>query len=123
MIYVPDEVLLAIYRLGSWAVEQAGNTSDEEYGDLSREWKIVEVWIDGLPAMPQPDWDEAPESAGWHAIDPDGLGYWFPAEPFTAFGTWYIESGREKKSGYYTLPLGIDWRQTLTKRPPREEEE
>jgi len=93
----------------TWCSEQI-NDSDVRY-----------VRADTQPEAPEPDWDEAPEWAQWWAVDADGLTYWYGIVPPTLSPThdmWDTgPDGFDTPIGYIDLPLGIDWRTTLRRRP------
>ena len=103
---------------------------DKYPGSWDVSWCDERIWSNDieyiraaiLPRASQPNWDEAPEWAQWHGIEPDTLGYWMAYEPIAALGCWYTGCERALKSGYYTLPIGIDWRITLQRRPEADDE-
>lgn len=74
-------------------------------------------------AMPEPDWNEAPTWAMWWAVEyaagDVGLAFWFAGEPVTDYAVWVDPEDEDRKQLYGTvpLPLGCDWRLSLTKRP------
>ena len=115
-----------------WIIEAASGPASiyEHYGvrtvNESRARAVLD-WIasqteESQPVAPQPDWSTAPEWAMWWAVDPDMVGYWFGTEPLAGYGEWnsYDDQNSKVKAGYYSMPLGIDWRQTLRKRPEAE---
>lgn len=86
------------------------------------------AWVRAHINTPQPDWSKAPHWATCHLYLYDGLGAWFQAPPSleepilddnASLGYTWNFSGRRSMSGL-VLPLGIDWRTTLTKRPDKE---
>ena len=82
------------------------------------------VRLDSLPVAPEPDWDEAPEWAMWWAQDATEDCNWFEQKPFPDLAEWVMAKGSWEEDGWncvfdkcVSLPLGIDWRTTLRKRP------
>lgn len=71
------------------------------------------------PAMPQPDWSTAPERAGWWAVDAGGQAYFYDVEPTIGVLKWWAakDAWVLTKPESVDLPIGVDWRTTLTKRP------
>ena len=78
--------------------------------------------VEGLDLLPEdvrPTWDVPDYLTHW-AIDPDGTAMYFAGEPHVVddLATWcqpdgvYAEFDRR-----VTLPLGVDWRLTLRRRP------
>lgn len=70
--------------------------------------------------LPDPQWDNAPEWAEWHAVDADGNGYWFSNKPRYFEDVWGnsaitvvgIELNRNIVTAYAP--------HSLTKRPTKE---
>jgi hypothetical protein len=62
------------------------------------------------------DWKRAPRWANYHTCDEDGCGYWYETKPYTRGGFWCAQGDIEWKQSEYTLPVGVDWRESLTKR-------
>lgn len=81
----------------------------------------VAEWLDAQPDAPIPDWTTAPPWAQWWAVDADGFACWYGvAPPFlpNASHAWDSEpEGRGESVGYINLPVGVDWRTTLRRRP------
>jgi len=90
---------------------------------------VLREWLENLiPEMPKPDWSRAPAWAQWWAVDGlhNGTGYvagWFSEEPEhdDVMGMW---TGNPEWGDtddcfdqYIVLPIGIDWRCTLQRRP------
>jgi hypothetical protein len=72
------------------------------------------------PQPPEVDWSKAPKGTEYHVYEPTGVGYWvdstgFDDPPYVHKCHW-VHFSRNEFSGY-ELPLGIDWRCTLTSRP------
>ena len=104
---------------------------DSKY--LTTEWKfcrrlsgeIIEFGCDkptqyhvavheAVTAEPDPyqvDWSNAPDWAELHAFDSDGKGYWYGVR--VGLSGMYADS----KSSGFTLPTGLDWKQSKTIRP------
>lgn len=82
--------------------------------------------IDAQPAMPRPDWTQAPEWATWWAVDADGYAWWYRYEPQQDATSWYDDEsfsahGKSFKNAYHVdIPLGVDWRTLKFKRPETE---
>lgn len=57
------------------------------------------------------DWSNAPKWADSHAFDQDGTGYWYG----TTIGRWGWTPFAKKSP--FTLPSGLDWKQSKTLRP------
>jgi len=74
-----------------------------------------------VPAMPEPDWDEAPDWAVWGVIQPNGVVNFSEADPRLMEDFWFMPS-RYWHGPTVELPLGIDWRLTLQRRPGKGEE-
>lgn len=89
---------------------------DSAYLDACR---VVWEWLDAEPQMPTLDWSKAP-TATHHAYTSDGFGVWLWEM------AWHAPLARTDKGwgpsshiyeSYYYLPVGIDWRTTLQRRP------
>jgi len=78
------------------------------------------ITLVALPAVPEPDWSQAPEEADYHAYEPTGVGVWIEGDvdgkPPHVFKYHWQHMNRNEYSGY-ELPFGIDWRMTLRRRP------
>ena len=119
---IPDEVRVAIIRCS----DQAKRERDDGFAqyDLSPEWILLRNWLDNLPKAPEPDWSQAPGVMTHHYFDPYGDGHWvcgesFEVEPRFRLG-WRNNSGwglHLNTASGYQLPVGVDWRTTLRKRP------
>lgn len=77
----------------------------------------VREWIAG-----NPDWSQAPEEAMYWAVDANDISRFWEHEPVLQRNRWNGKLGRlmlemwiDKDHAH--LPLGIDWRTTLRKRP------
>ena len=90
---------------------------------------IVYIMANRLPTAPEPDWSQAPEWAEWWAVDgavepcENSNSCWFENEPTQGDNaTWWItvERGMSQSDRVVDLPIGIDWRTTLRKRPEGE---
>lgn len=88
--------------------------------------EIVEKWLDAQPAAPEPDWSQAPDWARWWAADSDGESTYYAErpEPDEKIACWDSARWSAKGSTILSewdktspLPLGVDWRTTLRKRP------
>lgn len=73
--------------------------------------------IDTHPTMPEPDWEQAPRWATQHFFSPNSEGYFGHGVELRtkhSFNSWSYSL--TMPSGLY-LPIGIDWRTTLRRRP------
>lgn len=71
-------------------------------------------------AIPEPNWQDAPEWAMWWAVDADGLAHWCEEEPILVvtvnYCGWYpkciggIQQGEMAWIDVIEIPLGCDWR-------------
>ncbi len=80
--------------------------------------------IDNLPTIPEPDWIHADGWVTCRTIDPDGDAFWWEREPYVHGATWQStdeENLLSMYAGHVELPLGIDWRLTLQKKPETNE--
>lgn len=98
--------------------------------DWREDAEVVLDWLKTLPTPPRPDWDDAPSWAMWWACDPNGQAYWYGIEPLlyetVDFAGWgqHIMQG-EAQGGWrfcreYEIPLGVDWRTLIQRRPDSE---
>lgn len=64
------------------------------------------------------DWSKAPEGAKYHAFDKNGDGWWYENEPERSTKRFELSSTRGGGAmvSSYTLPDGMDWKQSLVKR-------
>ncbi len=82
----------------------------------------VEYKQEQQPVAPEPDWSTAPEWAHWWAVDCQSVGKWYEIAPYWLTGKWNNHTGRIVWDGKEEdLPLGKDWRETLTERPQEEQ--
>ena len=87
--------------------------------------QILTQWLDSQPPAPEPDWSKAPRPwlVMWWTVDGifvEGYGYasrWHRCEPDRIDEAARWQSDDNVFGGYVDLPLGCDWRTTLTKRP------
>jgi len=99
-------------------------------GDRYDHFEAALAWLDAQPAAPEPDWDSAPEWANWWAASvPVGLykftnAFWYAEKPHMRAHEWVCATnpdgsptGKMMGAPYVDLPLGIDWRTTLRRRP------
>lgn len=77
-------------------------------------WRELERMANSAP---RPDWSQAPEWAMFHAINANGTGHWYQHEPQHRTIGWVKRDGRWHGDIGYLLPLGVDWRETLQRRP------
>ena len=82
------------------------------------ELRRLEAIIAAYDAL-APDWSDAPEWAGWYAIDANGQPCWWSVEPRLLYLDWGV-SGSEYQRMYIReidLTIGIDWRLCRWARP------
>lgn len=85
---------------------------------------------DAQPPVPVPDWSKVPnDRIKWWAVDPDGRQVWGEGKAACPRGYWRGIDEKGLSFSIYTvrgdkvdLPLGVDWRTTLTQRPAAQEE-
>ena len=85
----------------------------------------VARYIISQPTAPEPDWSTASPDTQYHTIDASGLGIWWDtSHPPQTVGLLWEPDELDKEQQYpmivdyvYDLPLGIDWRTTLRRRP------
>lgn len=75
-----------------------------------------------LPIMPQLDWPKAPGWAKAHVYNCHGMGMWVGSDDLTVnmgAGSGWLGAFPSLGCDYsgYDLPIGLDWRQTLQRRP------
>lgn len=106
-----DNDSIAILR-GVYADELLAN-------DLKQAIERVRAWLESVTAMPTPDWPQAPKRANYYAVDADGLAAWFEEKPYMIGGIWSYDDEEQwcEVIGNIELPLGMDWRLTLRRRP------
>jgi hypothetical protein len=88
-------------------------------GDRYDHFEAALAWLDAQAAAPEPDWTTAPDWAQWWAVDEDGRTYWYNRQPYVEKaddGCW-DGNGKFEWNGDVTLPVGVDWRTTLRRRP------
>lgn len=67
-------------------------------------------------------WSTAPDWARFHVFQPWGEGFWGDQEPALGQfvhnrGRWWFPQGSKSRASGNTLPLGMDYRTTLTHKP------
>lgn len=91
-------------------------------------WKICELVSAEQPVAPQPDWTLAPEWAKWYSMDKDGNDHWWRNKPILndKYAWWLYDwdCGNTTYPHYIDVrrrpeEYGIDWRQTLQRRPEK----
>lgn len=65
---------------------------------------------------PYVDWTVAPPWANFHAFDGDAVGWWWENFPEIEFHRWRDKKRGNTQASGFTLPLGNDWRWSLTPR-------
>ena len=105
--------------------KQLAHRLDDDCRYMRSENARLQALLDVQPAMPEPDWTNAPSQANWWAVSVDGSAAWFTEKPqlFQAGGTWLCELdngrpvGHVFAAGHVDLPVGRNWRTTLRRRP------
>ena len=120
---IPENVRKAITNCSDGAIrERAEGQGQYDYAD---EWLLLRDWLQSQPTAPEPDWSTASPDTQYHTIDASGLGIWWNTShlPQPVVFLW-VSDELDKEQQYfmivdyvYDLPLGIDWRTTLRKRP------
>ena len=120
---MPDDVRDIIRTTLEYYVEywdENDTSMDNRYStDAHADAEIVYAWLDAQPDAPIPDWTTAPPWAQWWAVDEDGRTYWYDRQPYVEKaddGCW-DGNGEFRWNGDVTLPVGVDWRTTLRRRP------
>jgi len=67
------------------------------------------------------DWSQAPAWAHYHAFDIDGRGGYHELEPYVKKRISCWRSDGYNGPSTYTMPAGVDWRQSLVERPKVEQ--
>lgn len=128
---IPNEVqkhlkdVLPLARGLMEEAEFAGLISNMRRHEAQARIDIVLELLDNLPQPPEPDWSQAPDWAQWWAVDADGTAVWYEAEPFVSdpfMWDWnYTPHTQNKIDKILHIPIGIDWRTTLRRRPQPEQ--
>jgi len=83
-------------------------------------WCGLLITQQSYKTMTQINWDKAPDWAKWWAMDVNGKCYFYEHKPYIDLGyNWWNCFGNSWLDVYsetYKIS-GIDWRQTLTRRP------
>jgi len=125
---IPDDVREWIDRKAIWDINEFaadGQTLDCWAKLVYDEAIAVRDWLQSQPTAPEPDWSTASPDTQYHTIDASGLGIWWntshPPQPVVFL---WVSDELDKEQQYfmivdyvYDLPLGIDWRTTLRRRP------
>ena len=128
MSNVPDEIRKAILDAAQfYGMMQHGKdyVTDADSDKIYDEYMMIKAWLDSQPAAPEPDWSEAPEWADAWVVETSCRSWWWAGYPVATNGGWsgggWSGVGRREFCHHESLPLGIDWRTTLRKRPTAEE--
>ena len=126
---IPDDVRKSMRNLmecdGRDTIEKWGS----DIGNVNRWLELLADQMQSQPTAPEPDWSTAPEGAMWWAVDPDGYCNWFENEPILTQVTsapdeigphWSYFGSCWHRYEAVNIPLGIDGRTTLRKRPEEE---
>ncbi len=124
-VELPGELIIPKEYLNRWirqAVTPYHKLSEEEREsdrELARKiLHFIESKTASKKDLIKADWSEAPEWAQYRTIDPDGLTIWWELKPRVEGAMWFSEMKDDGKFGkHIILPPGIDWRETLEKRP------
>jgi hypothetical protein len=109
---MPDEVR-------GWIESAAKVASDSAryYDADSSSSDAVLAWLDAQPAAPEPDWTTAPDWAQWWAVSARGVASWWAGDKPYIDGALWDNGGGKLITYVIDLPLGVDWRTTLRRRP------
>lgn len=107
----PNDEIVCAYDPGANGIDINANV---DYVALPDHLRLCEL-VDAPPVMPEADWSKAPDTAQFWAIDADGRAFWYLDEPHIAEPCWY--DATYQFAPKVDLPIGIDWRTTLRKRP------
>ena len=99
-----------------WSIGAKGGRPvfDQEFENLENleiDWRLT---CFERPTEKNTIWDNAPEWANFHAIDQDGLAYWYKNKPVIDNKIWDNANGRYEDSN---LIVTSDWKQSLIERP------
>ena len=114
-----EKLRLRLCTAAQWC-EIAGERTDGAEEAIANIMAVVDALTeqDAQPDAPLPDWTTAPEWAQWWAVDADGMACWYTSEPKIYESVWGPEDDRwHVTHGLVDLPLGVDWRTTLRRRP------
>lgn len=82
--------------------------------------RIARMSVDAAPKevisakKPSVNWKDAPPWANYHTFDGGGAGEWWENYPKIEIFQWRDTARGKFQKSDYTLPLGHDWRQSLT---------
>jgi len=120
---IPDDVREIIERLvqESWDKAVSMQRHAAVHQAIEDKYKLRR-WLDSLPAAPEPDWSDVDEAILYHAIAQNGAGYYHEQKPYMEDvyywrGGYWESDGVQMASNITVLPIGIDWRTTLRRRP------
>lgn len=72
--------------------------------------------VRSVEGMMKIDWAKAKGRMRYHAHDACGDGFYFSESPLMGTRVWWPVKGTDCVSSRYTLPDGVDWKQSLVKR-------
>lgn len=119
------DFLLPLDKVERWLRQMETPYSElseqERESDRHQANKVFAV-LDAQLAAPEPDWTQAPDDAMWYCVNPTGMRAWHVNQPKVVWDCWlspaaYPDRNGEVLGGRIDLPLGVDWRTTLRKRP------
>lgn len=92
------------------------NDADYEYhfkslSEIITEWLKTQTFTQ---TQFTPNWDDAPDWAGWYAESSDNEKSWFEHEPDPAIFSWSVTGGQKQ-----VIKDNVNWKQTLQHRPRR----
>ena len=108
---IEPHIVLSIFF--EWSIGAKGGRPvfDQEFDNLEIDWRLT---CFERPVEKNTIWDNAPEWANFHAIDQDGLAYWYKNKPVIDNKIWDNANGRYEDSN---LIVTSDWKQSLVERP------
>lgn len=111
-------------------------TADGYWTEFNMDYPLRLCHLASVEALPEPcepevgpDWSQAPAWANYWVATSHGKMFWFENEPYFSShsSSWQIATVHKPwmpnrwEDWPYRLPLGIDWRQTLRRRPGAQE--
>lgn len=79
--------------------------------------RLCEAVPYGTGFAPKADWSKAPAQAMWWCVDADGDEAWHEQEPTVRGWSWASGGDCVVSDERIDIPLGIDWRTLIEKRP------